>query len=98
MTTMKESEIESVGIMSRCPRFNKCSVPICPLDLLQDLRNQLQDEPTCTFPKSRRYRIGKNTNLPREGLTKKEWAAKVRWQSLTEDERECRIANLKPYR
>jgi len=94
--TTENIETRSVELMRRCPRNLRCSVPLCPLDLLQDNRTRLKEEPVCTLPKSIRHRIGKGTALPRQGLTKKEWAAELRWHSLTEVERESRIANLRP--
>lgn len=96
---MKTENIEtrSVELMRRCPRYLRCFVPACPLDLLQDDRTRLKEDPVCTLSKSIRHRIGKGTALPRQGLTKKEWAARLRWQTLTKDEKECRIAKLAPF-
>ena len=81
------TETEALAIVQECCRFNKCSVPKCPLDLLQDRRTKLQDEPKCTLAKSVRYRIGKDTPLPYKGLTRNEWAAKRRWESLPDEEK-----------
>jgi hypothetical protein len=91
-------EQKSAAIMSKCPRFNRCSVPVCPLDLLQDGRSRLRGEPLCGFSKARRHRIGKDAKLPRQGLTKREWAAYLRWQRLPESERRRRTAGLRPFR
>ena len=88
-------ETRSLEIVKQCPRYQECSVPICPLDLLQDDRDYLPGEPKCTLPKSRRFRIGKITDLARCGLTKKEWAAKLRWQELSETEKELKKAKLR---
>ena len=97
---MKQDNLEkkSLEITRQCPRYERCSVPICPLDLLQDSRTRLAGEPVCTLPKSKRLHIGQGSKLPRQGLTKQEWAARIRWQSLTEAERQCRIAKLRPFR
>jgi len=91
------TEKKSLEIMRRCPRFDRCSVAICPLDLLQDSRTRLAEEPVCTLPKSRRLQIGQGTELPIQGLKKQEWAAHIRWESLTEAERQCRMAKLAPF-
>lgn len=84
MATMRGLERESVEIIQRCPRFDRCSIPICPLDLLQDQRTRFKGEPKCTLGKPRRSRIGKGTALKYQGLTRKEWAARKRWERLSE--------------
>ena|GEM_PF-3466585 len=95
--TLAEMEVQSLSIMSQCPRFLNYSVPICSLDLLQDQRTRLGGEPRCTLPKSRRQRIGKGTALERQGLTKREWYAQQRWESLSRAEKEERKANLSQF-
>ena len=89
-------ETRSHLIMQRCPRFIRCSVPICPLDLMQDQRTRLLGEPMCTLAKSVRRRICKDTALERHGLTKREFAARKRSESLTEAQKRSRNANLRP--
>ncbi len=91
----KNAESMSVEIMKRCPRFARCSVPICPIDLLQEHRTRLPGEPKSTLAKSVRHRIGKGTPLPRQGLTRRELAAKQRWNALSEVEKQRRCAHLK---
>ena len=76
------ANIASLAIMEQCPRFQSCSAPICPPDFLQDQRIFLESEPTCSLPRSRRFKIGENTILPQKGMTKSEWAAHVRWERL----------------
>lgn len=88
-------EIESLKIMEKCPKFQRCSAPVCPLDLLQDERDSLKDEPKCTLAKSICHRIGKGTTLKRQGYTKGEWAAKKRWEKVPEDEKRRRTAHLR---
>jgi len=95
---MKSSEIESHQIMIRCPKFQNCSAPVCPLDLLQDYRTALRGEPKCTLKKSRRLKIAKETKLERQGFTRTEWAAKKRWEGLSESEIKRRMAKLRPFR
>ena len=93
--TLIEMEVQSLATMSQCPRFLKCSVPVCPLDFLQELRTKLPRESECKLGKTRRFRIGKGTALERQGLTKREWAAQQRWESLDEAEKRRRTANLR---
>jgi len=83
--------------MTLCPRFSSCSVPSCPLDINQDSRTTLKGEPKCLLPKARRREIGKAAGLPRQGLTKREWAARLRFDSLSESERRRMSANLRPF-
>jgi hypothetical protein len=45
------NEKENLENMKRCPRFNECSIPRCPLDLNMDLRTELQDELRCVLRK-----------------------------------------------
>lgn len=89
------NETKSIKIMRECPRFERCSVPVCPLDLLRDKRDALRDDSKCHLPKSRRHRIGKGTDLEHQGLTKREWAAVKRWEALSEDQKQRRKANLR---
>ena len=93
MSDNPESRV--VEIMKRCPRFARCSVPICPIDLLQKHRTRLPGEPKCTLGRSARLRVGRNANLPLQGLTKREWAAKQRWNALSDSEKLRRNAHLR---
>ena len=90
---------ESTGlkIVRQCPRFERCDVPICPLDLNQDHRTKLTGEKRCTLAKSIRLRIGKIAGLPRNGLTRREHASKLRWDGLEESERLRRTSHLRPF-
>jgi hypothetical protein len=83
--------------MRNCPRFEKCSVPICPLDPFAEQRDRLSGEPSCTLAKTIRIRIAADSDLPRKGLTKLEWAARQRQNDLPEAERLRRTANLRPF-
>jgi len=82
-------------VMKSCPRFQSCCVPICPLDPLQDRRTYLKGEPKCALPKATRIRLAAGTDLPRKGMTKKEWSATQSWESMSEDEKLSRKANLR---
>jgi hypothetical protein len=89
------SETHANAIMKLCPRFLRCSAPICPLDLLQEKRSYIKGEPKCGLSKSRRIKIAKGTSLLRRGMTKREWSAYKYWQDLTEAEREKNFARLR---
>lgn len=91
----KSTEIQSLEIMRKCPRFLSCSVAICPLDLLQAERTRLRGEPKCSLAKSIRQRTARGTVLPRQGLSNHEWAARMRWETLSVSEKERRKAHLK---
>jgi len=70
----------------KCPRFQACNVPVCPLEPLMDERLALPGEEKCTLGKTIRLRLGKD--LPWLGLTPRENAAKCRWDALPESEKE----------
>lgn len=38
-----------ISNLKKCPRFNNCSINICPLDLEVNLRNKLPGEKDCPF-------------------------------------------------
>ncbi len=42
---MKDSDCHKV--MKKCPRFQRCSVPLCPLDPEVEKRVYWEGEPTC---------------------------------------------------
>ena len=88
------TELKSRSIMRQCARFERCSAPICPLDLLEDERDYIRGEQKCTSPKSRRIKVGRDSELPRKGLTKSEWAASQRWERLSDTEKAHRTAKL----
>lgn len=84
-------EQENLKILKQCPRFNECSVPICPLDYYQSQRVKLEGEPKCTLAKSIRMRIAKGTELKYQGMTKREWDGKKRWDAKPEAEKQIII-------
>jgi len=47
-------EQEIMKNLRKCPRFNWCSINICPLDLEVDLRNKLPEEKSCPFATKKR--------------------------------------------
>ncbi|MFA5047985.1 MAG: hypothetical protein WC516_03015 [Patescibacteria group bacterium] len=73
--------------MKRCPRFEHCSSPKCPLDYWQDDRIVLTGDEKCGVAKSIRMRIGKDTELPLKGLTKREFLGRQQWEQKSESER-----------
>jgi hypothetical protein len=83
---------QSLKIMEQCPRFSGCSVPICPLDYYQDLKVKEPGDDKCGVAKSIRIRIGKDTGLLYNGLTKKEFIGKQQWEQKTELEKNKFIA------
>ena len=36
--------------LDKCPRFERCSKPLCPLDSDKKLRMKYPEEPICTLP------------------------------------------------
>lgn len=74
-------------IMTKCPRFNFCSVSICPLDSQSHLRNKLEGESKCKVAKAIRMRIGREHRLPKQGMTGKEFSFYQRWEKKTEAEK-----------
>lgn len=82
--------------IKKCPRFDVCSAPICPLDIEKDKRIQLNGEPKCKLGKRRRMKLG--YGLPWKGLTPNELAAKTRWEQKSKKEKSeyiSRIAKLR---
>ena len=81
------TEEENVKIMEKCPRFQSCNAPKCPLDYFQDKRTELEGDDKCALPKSIRKRIGKGTALKYQGMTKREWAGKKIWDAKSDEEK-----------
>ena len=81
---------------SECPRFESCSVNICPLDPDVAKRNRITGEPHCTMAKVHRVKVGSRYPdlLPLGGMKPKEFAAKERWESLTDEERNSITSQL----
>lgn len=84
--------IDEDQFMKQCPRFKDCSAPICPLDPLEDLRKTMPGDDKCGIAKSIRTRIAKGTMLPRQGMTKQEFAAWQHYQ-LMDDQKKKALAN-----
>ena len=90
-----QSEKATNAIMKKCPKFIRCSVPICHLDLFQDDRTYIKGEPKCTLTKAKRIKIAEDTDLPRKGMTKKEWSTYKRWQNSSKTEKAENNAHLR---
>ena len=73
-----------------CPSFGKYSANICPLDPEQHLRTYIKGEDKCRTEKPTRMKIGSKYPdvLPYQGLTKREFKGRERWNALTPQERE----------
>ena len=88
-----------------CPRFEKCSVNHCPLDLKKENRPSLPEDPEneCKARITTRKEIALKHGLLNRGMTEKEIrrqqrskAKKAWWASLPEEEKQRLLANLKP--
>ncbi len=86
----------------QCPKFESCSVNVCPLDPAMLQRQALADEDRCRSLRSTRLAIAaEHPNLPTAGLTlaeiardKRSAAAKARWEALPQAEKDARKARL----
>jgi hypothetical protein len=100
-------EEEEMKPYKDCPRFEECSVNHCPLDPQAAIRVSLPDdaETECKARISTRKQIALKHGLPNRGMTKRELtrerrskAKKAWWASLPEEEKQRRLANLKPHK
>ena len=90
-------EALSYESMSRCARFDFCSAPKCPLDLLIDLRIEVETDPRCDMAKPTRHKYWESmpdaikSRLKFEGYLESEYnrmkTAKERWLALPEQEK-----------
>lgn len=81
------TEEENLRVMERCPRFKFCNAPICPLDYFQEERVKLGGEDKCALSKSIRKRIGKETALKYQGMTRREWTGMKIWEAKSDEEK-----------
>lgn len=74
-------DIDCCELVEKCPRFKKCSVPLCPLDQDVETRIYLEGEPTCKLGFERltaivddgfkeQYRIFERVSLGKEARFK----------------------------
>ncbi|MHB8361180.1 MAG: hypothetical protein ACYDAO_00760 [Thermoplasmataceae archaeon] len=100
-----DKETLSIEAMSRCARFDFCSAPKCPLDILIALRTVDEDDSKCEMAKSTRHKYWESMppeikkELKFEGYFESEYnrmkSAKERWESLPETKRKEIIDNLR---
>ena len=67
---MKTETTTNTSRTSKCPSFDGCSSPKCPLDELQIQRVRLPEDPKCKATKKTRLLLGKD--LPKRGLNSQE--------------------------
>lgn len=75
--------------MMACPRFSSCNAPKCPLDPCEDMRVYIKGEAKCTLDKGKRMELAQlisDAQLPRQGMTKREWAGYLSWRNKSKDE------------
>lgn len=100
-----DKETLSLESMSRCARFDFCSAPKCPLDMLINLRTGIDGDPRCEMAKATRHKYWLSMpgyfkkELRFEGYFESEYnrsrKAKERWDSLPDAVKQERIAKLK---
>ena len=88
--------------LSFCPfirvvRFEDCSAPKCPLDILIDIRTEVEEDPKCEMAKATRHKYWLSmpdylkSELKFEGYFESEYnrmrSAKERWNALSEDKK-----------
>ena len=92
-----EKEQLSLESMSYCSRFEDCSAPKCPLDILVDIRTEVEEDPKCEMAKATRHKYWLSmpdylkSELKFEGYFESEYnrmrSAKERWNALSEDKK-----------
>ena len=90
-------EAISLESMSYCSRFEDCSAPKCPLDVLINLRAETEDDPECEMAKATRHKYWESmpdsikSELKFEGYFESEYnrmrSAKERWLALPEQKK-----------
>ncbi len=93
-----ERESRSFEAMKTCSRFEFCSAPKCPLDVLINSRSEINGDPECETAKATRHKYWESLSpdlkatLPYEGYFRSKYtkmkAARERWESLSESEKE----------
>lgn len=90
-------ETLSVRSMEYCSRFESCSAPKCPLDILINLRTVVEDDPECEMAKATRHKYWESmpedlrSALPFKGYFESEYRrmkiAREKWESLPDDQK-----------
>ena len=92
-----ERESRSFEAMRTCSRFEFCSAPKCPLDVLINSRSEINGDPKCEMAKATRHKYRESlpdllkSNLPFQGYFESEYtrmkAARARWDALPEEKK-----------
>jgi hypothetical protein len=87
---MKKQIIEN---LKKCPRFDSCSINICPLDLEINLRNKLPGEKDCPFMIKKKSRLQKGIKtlvpygvlkfIPKSNVELLNKRSQKRWQEVS---------------
>ena len=80
--------------MAKCPHFNRCSAPICPLDEFSFQRVYLSNEPKCDMEKPVRFRIGRD--MPSLGLLPQELSSTIQSYGDINKAREALLIRFLP--
>lgn len=83
--------MKNIERMKKCPRFDTCSCPNCPLDQFYKSSFALPGEEKCKLSKKLRQKIG--SDLPWKGLTPKELAGVLGWMKKSENSK-LKIRNI----
>ena len=59
-------------IMKECASYEKCSAPLCPLDIDKEKRVSFSDDEKCIASKRTRMNIGRKYKLMNQGLSGRE--------------------------
>ena len=94
---LEEKEQLSLESMFYCSRFEDCSAPRCPLDILIDIRTEVEEDPKCKMAKATRHKYWLSmpeylkSKLPFQGYFESEYnrmrSAKERWNALSEEKK-----------
>lgn len=101
-------ETLSLESMSRCARFDFCSAPKCPLDILINLRAETDEDPRCEMAKATRHKYWESmpdflkSKLKYQGYFEAEYnrkkSARKRWLALPKQQKaeiKERMKNMK---
>jgi len=78
-----------------CPRADECCCNDCPLTIKRYFSDSSDTMPKCLFGKTGRLRIGKKWGLKNRGLKSRELSGVLKWENMSEEERELKRTKLK---
>ena len=78
--------------MYKCPNFQKCNAPKCPLDPDMSARIKLPEDPVCTLDKKTRMEVGKD--LENKGLFSSELRSYKGWRNRSAEGRSKTLQNI----